>query len=103
MTFFTENFCYKLKKYLYYQSSKLLVTRNNSLFSIRAKFIQYFLVSDPGWVEKAMDSSIVRTKGVASCTPSPCLDGGTCITRGNSHSCVCAPGFTGVFCQVSFN
>lgn len=33
------------------------------------------------------------------CANSPCLNGASCQTVGNSFRCICQNGFTGLFCQ----
>uniref|UniRef100_A0A8C7Y4R1 Neurogenic locus notch homolog protein 1 n=1 Tax=Oryzias sinensis TaxID=183150 RepID=A0A8C7Y4R1_9TELE len=38
------------------------------------------------------------------CNPSPCLNGGTCIQKGEtSYECSCVPGFTGKNCSSNIN
>ena len=39
--------------------------------------------------------------GSTSCSSSPCLNGGECITADDSNrfDCICLPGFTGQLCQ----
>ena len=37
----------------------------------------------------------------SSVTLELCLNGGTCITRGNSYSCVCSEGWVGPHCEQS--
>ncbi|KAJ8365196.1 hypothetical protein SKAU_G00140270 [Synaphobranchus kaupii] len=48
----------------------------------------------------------VRDLGVAAvCSPSPCLNGGSCITefsRFSSFQCVCPAGYSGRFCQLDY-
>lgn len=29
-----------------------------------------------------------------------CANGGTCVPNGNEFSCICAPDFTGTYCQT---
>ncbi|XP_037779134.1 delta-like protein A [Penaeus monodon] len=44
----------------------------------------------------------VRSSGVATCEPSPCLNDGRCVTEGGNHTCLCSSGYTGAFCQVKW-
>ncbi|XP_069169023.1 uncharacterized protein [Procambarus clarkii] len=64
----------------------------------------YEVRADPGWLNRSMGVGVgsvgVRVSGVATCDPSPCLNGGRCITEGTNHSCLCTNGYTGAFCQV---
>ena len=34
------------------------------------------------------------------CSTFPCLNGGTCSNTQNSFLCMCAPGFSGITCNV---
>ena len=41
-----------------------------------------------------------------ACLPSPCINGGTCVTTMDGGSqemfhCACAPQFTGVYCETA--
>ncbi|XP_049809059.1 uncharacterized protein LOC126252230 [Schistocerca nitens] len=38
---------------------------------------------------------------VESCNPSPCLNGGRCLSSGNRHSCQCTSHYTGMFCALT--
>ena len=42
-------------------------------------------------------------KGVQTCTPNPCQNGGTCEDFNNSNiTCICAPNYTGLQCEQGF-
>ena len=39
-----------------------------------------------------------------ACASSPCLNGASCITDvSNTYSCLCANGFSGLWCNGSYN
>uniref|UniRef100_A0A914RJT8 EGF-like domain-containing protein n=1 Tax=Parascaris equorum TaxID=6256 RepID=A0A914RJT8_PAREQ len=47
----------------------------------------------PGYIGQYCD------RKVDYCHPSPCLNGGSCISRNSSAVCTCATGFFGARCQ----
>ena len=38
---------------------------------------------------------------IKECISSPCQHGATCVDDVNGYSCICADGWTGVFCETS--
>ena len=51
--------------------------------------------------EQLLQKSYV-VAAITTCSPSPCLNGGTCYT-GSQVYCVCLPNFTGFTCEISLN
>jgi hypothetical protein len=48
-----------------------------------------------------LENFLIILKDSSPCASSPCLNGGTCSSFGNSFSCNCQIGFSGTFCQTS--
>ena len=44
--------------------------------------------------------SVCLTATSNACSPSPCLNGATCVNEANGFSCTCVDGFTGDTCQT---
>ncbi|XP_072520596.1 versican a [Salminus brasiliensis] len=42
-------------------------------------------------------------EGVHSCSNNSCMNGGSCVTMGNTHTCSCSPGFTGEQCEIDID
>ena len=40
---------------------------------------------------------------IDDCATRPCLNGATCLDRVNGFVCICAPGYTGPYCQTGWN
>jgi len=34
------------------------------------------------------------------CSPNPCMNAGDCVEKGNSYTCNCVPGYTGIHCEL---
>ncbi|XP_042887240.1 uncharacterized protein LOC122263022 isoform X3 [Penaeus japonicus] len=68
--------------------------------------VTYEIYTDPGWLNRSMGIGVasvgVRSSGVATCEPSPCLNDGRCVTERGNHTCLCSSGYTGAFCQVKW-
>ncbi|OCT80632.1 hypothetical protein XELAEV_180274491mg, partial [Xenopus laevis] len=43
------------------------------------------------------------TKDKNKCLSSPCVNGATCTSMGNSFFCLCLPGYTGKLCQIDID
>ncbi|KAF2354315.1 EGF-like domain, partial [Trinorchestia longiramus] len=69
--------------------------------SIDGYEVTFEVKTDPLWLSRSLASDATDPLLVASCSPSPCLNGGSC-TQDASHAwCHCKPGYSGIFCQVS--
>jgi hypothetical protein len=40
---------------------------------------------------------------IDECAPNPCGSGGTCFDAINGYNCVCAPGYSGVNCEIGIS
>ncbi|XP_066978110.1 uncharacterized protein [Macrobrachium rosenbergii] len=86
--------------------SNSLPTKNYWASSVAYFSASYEVHKDPGWLNRSiglgLESMGIRTTGVAWCEPSPCLNNGRCITQDGNHTCLCTPGYTGAFCQMTW-
>ncbi|XP_059213664.1 versican core protein-like [Centropristis striata] len=47
-----------------------------------------------------VEASTVDIRDLLPCSSSECLNGGSCYKKGAQNICVCAPGFSGPFCET---
>lgn len=51
-----------------------------------------------------LPTTSVITRSPSTCSPlesESCKNGGRCLQTANSYRCICNPGFTGAFCEMS--
>ncbi|XP_066275113.1 delta and Notch-like epidermal growth factor-related receptor [Branchiostoma lanceolatum] len=48
---------------------------------------------------KKYDKFALCAVAVGTCASSPCTNGSTCLDQPNGHTCVCAPGYGGNYCE----
>ena len=80
-------------------------------------FVPLWLLNHPNYQNKSKQSQTPKTKQTSvqnvwsldiyclfseyidSCSPSPCLNGGSCIRDGSHYTCSCQNGYTGLTCN----
>ncbi|XP_030006711.1 versican core protein isoform X1 [Sphaeramia orbicularis] len=48
----------------------------------------------------SLEASTVNIRDLLPCSDSVCLNGGSCYKRGPQNICMCAPGYTGQYCET---